>query len=48
MGLLGRGARVELVEDAIQSLDEQAHMKMLAEFTGAGGTVTSTNRVLAG
>jgi nicotinamidase/pyrazinamidase len=47
MGLLERGGRVELVEDAIRSLSEEARAKMVAEFTAAGGTLTTLDRVLA-
>jgi nicotinamidase/pyrazinamidase len=47
LGLLKTGARVELVTDAIQSLDDQAAARMLAEFTAAGGVLTDTARVLS-
>lgn len=47
LGLLKSGARVELVTDAIQSLDEQAAAQTLAEFTAAGGVLTSADRVLS-
>lgn len=47
LGLLKTGARVELVTDAIQSLDDQAAAQMLAEFTAAGGVLTDTARVLS-
>ncbi|HET8549253.1 MAG TPA: isochorismatase family cysteine hydrolase [Bryobacteraceae bacterium] len=46
-GLLARGGRVELVEDAVRSLSEEANRRMLAEFTAAGGTLTTSERVLA-
>jgi nicotinamidase/pyrazinamidase len=38
-GLLKTGKRVELVTDAIRSLDEAASAKVLAEFTAAGGVL---------
>jgi nicotinamidase/pyrazinamidase len=47
LGLLARGGRVELVEDAIRSLSDDANRRMLEEFRAAGGTLTSTERVLA-
>jgi nicotinamidase/pyrazinamidase len=46
MGLLERGGRVELVEDAIQSLSEDARLKMLSEFTAAGGALTTSARLI--
>lgn len=45
-GLLKTGKRVEVVTDAIQSLDPQAAQKMLAEFTAAGGHLTTSSAVL--
>lgn len=47
LGLLKTGARVELVASAIQSLDEQAAARTLAEFTAAGGVLTDPDRVLS-
>jgi len=47
LGLLKTGARVELVTDAIQSLDDQAAARMMAEFTAAGGVLTDASRVLS-
>jgi nicotinamidase/pyrazinamidase len=44
-GLLKTGGRVELVTDAIQCLNEEAGAKMLAEFTGAGGRLTTVDQV---
>jgi nicotinamidase/pyrazinamidase len=46
MGLLARGGRVELVEDAVRSLGEDASKKMLAEFTAAGGQLTTVSAVI--
>ena len=46
-GLLKTGARVELVTDAIQSLDPQAGARMLADFTEAGGVLTVADRALS-
>jgi nicotinamidase/pyrazinamidase len=46
-GLLKTGRRVELVTDAVKALDEAAASKMLAEFTAAGGHLTSASVVLA-
>lgn len=46
-GLLKTGARVELVTDAIQSLDPQAGARMLADFTAAGGVLTVADRALS-
>jgi len=44
-GLLETGKRVELVTDAIKSLDEAAAQKMFAEFTAAGGVLTTASEV---
>jgi nicotinamidase/pyrazinamidase len=38
-GLLKRGARVEVVADAVRSLDEDAASRMLSEFQAAGGVL---------
>lgn len=40
-GLLKSGKRVELVTDAVKALDESAATKMFAEFTAAGGRLTT-------
>src|SRR5205807_1816305 len=41
-GLLKTGRRVELVTDAVRALSEEAAVKTLAEFTSAGGVLTTT------
>jgi nicotinamidase/pyrazinamidase len=46
-GLLKTGARVELVTDAIQTLDADAGARTLAEFTAAGGVLSDSTRVLS-
>ncbi len=46
-GLLETGARVELVTDAVKSLNEVAADKMFREFTAAGGVLTTSGEVLA-
>ena len=48
MGLLARGGRVELVEDAVRSLGDQARRAMVSEFEAAGGRLTTSERVLSG
>lgn len=40
-GLLKLGKKVEVVSDAVRGLSDEANAKMLAEFTAAGGAVTS-------
>jgi nicotinamidase/pyrazinamidase len=40
-GLLKTGKRVELVTDAVRSLDRGAAKQMMSEFTAAGGTLTT-------
>ena len=45
-GLLETGKRVELVTDAVKSLDERAAQKMFSEFTAAGGVLTTVGEVL--
>jgi nicotinamidase/pyrazinamidase len=40
-GLLKTGKRVELVTDAVRSLDESAAKQMMSEFTAAGGLLTT-------
>jgi len=46
-GLLKTGARVQLVSDGVRALDEDAAARMTAEFTAAGGTLTTFDRVTA-
>lgn len=41
-GLLKAGHRVEIVTDAIKELDPAVGAKMLADFTAAGGTLTTS------
>ncbi len=45
-GLLKSGRRVEIVTDAVQALDESAAGKVFAEFTAAGGRLTTRSAVL--
>ena len=47
MGLLKLGGRVELVSDAVRSLSDPARDQMLAEFTAAGGVLTTAGAVAA-
>jgi len=47
LGLLATGEPVELVTDAIQSLDEAAARRTLAEFSSAGGRLTSVREICA-
>jgi nicotinamidase/pyrazinamidase len=47
LGLAKSGARVEIVTDAIRSLSDDASTKALAEFTAAGGHLTTFARVIA-
>jgi nicotinamidase/pyrazinamidase len=44
-GLLKTGRRVELVTDAVRSLDQSAAKQMMAEFTAAGGVLTTVAEV---
>jgi nicotinamidase/pyrazinamidase len=46
-GLLETGRRVEIVTDAVRSLSDEASAKMLAEFTAAGGRLTTSAQVMA-
>ncbi|MBA3975752.1 MAG: hypothetical protein C0504_16220, partial [Candidatus Solibacter sp.] len=46
MGLLGRGARVEMVVDGVMALSEEAGRKTLEEFVGAGGVLTTVAEVV--
>jgi nicotinamidase/pyrazinamidase len=41
-GLLKTGARVEIVTDAVRSLNADASAAFLTEFTAAGGALTTT------
>ena len=43
-GLLKTGKPVEIVTDAVKALDEQKAREMFAEFTAAGGQLTTSNR----
>jgi nicotinamidase/pyrazinamidase len=45
-GLLDRGKRVEIVTDAVCSLDEDAASKMFAEFQSRGGRLTPRSAVI--
>jgi nicotinamidase/pyrazinamidase len=45
MGLLKTGRRVELVTDAIRSLTDEARTRTLADFTAAGGVLTTVATV---
>jgi nicotinamidase/pyrazinamidase len=45
--LLKTGRRVELVTDAVRSLDEGAGARMFGEFTAAGGVLTTSERVFS-
>lgn len=44
-GLLKTGKRVEIVTDAVRALDNSASDKMFAEFTAAGGHLTTTGQL---
>jgi nicotinamidase/pyrazinamidase len=44
-GLLRSGRQVEIVTDAIHSLDDSAASQMLHEFTAAGGRLTTASQV---
>jgi len=46
-GLLKTGRRVELITDAIKEIDAAAASKMTADFTAAGGVLTTSEQVLA-
>lgn len=46
-GLLKTGREVELVTDAVKSLNEAAAAQMTAEFTALGGKLTTTGAVCA-
>jgi nicotinamidase/pyrazinamidase len=47
-GLLRMGKRVEIVMDAVKSLDEQKAREMFSEFSAAGGRLTTSATVLEG
>ncbi len=47
-GLLKTGKRVEVVTDAVKALDDTAAGKMFAEFTAAGGHLTTAGAVMSG
>jgi nicotinamidase/pyrazinamidase len=47
MGLLNTGKRVEIVTDAVRSLDETASHEMLRDFQTRGGFLTLLNAVTA-
>ncbi len=44
-GLRATGKPIELVKDAIQHIDEAAAARVLADFTSAGGRLTSVDSV---
>ena len=46
-GLLNTGARVELISDAIQTLDPTAEKNLFQTFTARGGIVTTTGTVIS-
>jgi nicotinamidase/pyrazinamidase len=46
-GLVRRGALVELVTDAVRSLDDNKAREMCEEFTAAGGLLTTSSAVMA-
>lgn len=46
MGLLRSGKRVELVTDAIETLDEDHAQRTIGEFTAARGKLTTVDEVL--
>ncbi len=45
-GLLKTGKRVEIVTDAVKALDNAAAEKMFADFTAAGGLLTTVGEVV--
>src|SRR5271154_5741894 len=45
-GLLRTGKQIEIVTDAVKALDEQKVREMFAEFTAAGGRLTTSAAVL--
>lgn len=46
-GLLERGGRVELITDAIKSISDYESKRIIREFTGRGGTVTTSAGAMA-
>lgn len=42
MGLMKTGAKVEIVTDAVRSLNDEARTAFLAEFAAAGGVLSTT------
>jgi nicotinamidase/pyrazinamidase len=48
LGLLKTGARVEIVTDAVRSLNAKANATFLAEFTAAGGVLVTAQAVQSG
>lgn len=47
-GLLKTGKRVELVTDAVRSLDDRKGAEMIAEFTASGGVLTDVESICSG
>lgn len=47
-GMLKRGIRVTLVEDAVQSLDAEEAARMIREFTAQGGELARTAEICGG
>lgn len=47
-GLLRSGQQVELVSDAVRSLDDKLAQQMIADFTAQGGILTTVAEVTAG
>ncbi|HMD50830.1 MAG TPA: isochorismatase family protein [Bryobacteraceae bacterium] len=45
VGLLKTGKQVEIVTDAVKALDDVAASKMFAEFTAAGGYLTTSGQL---
>lgn len=45
-GLLKTGKRVEIVTDAVRSLNEREASQMLRDFTAGGGRLTTANEIL--
>jgi nicotinamidase/pyrazinamidase len=48
MGLLGKGARVDLVEDAVRHLDSGRRDRFLGEFVARGGGLATVASVVGG
>ena len=46
-GLLKTGKNVEIVTDAVKSLDDSASARMLEEFVAAGGRLTTVRQILS-